>query len=334
MKLIHLSTPNAPVYSSLDEAKKEMNALTIKLSRYCENNDVNNIRFEIVVSNTSSHTGELTHIHIHALIFGEDYVATLAKKVGDYISSRHASVFNPEKHLRVYKKKHNDYEYLHEYLQKQARYQRAFERNFTYSCKKSESITTINDVANTGNSDSDDYKKAIFIEEMQIIINKMKSESEIYQILHPEDTNYTPALINPAEADDIIDDYEQGKKTIGVYTPQNESSEIYADFTQNIDANETVNGGMEYDNSNYNNTEDEKEENDLINEADNDFNEIGQLSTKEISLLRLILAKAPDILNMAAIYDNLKNQLYRDMLDSFRHSNDDDYYGDDKIPPF
>lgn len=251
MKLIHLSTPNAPVYTSLEEARKEMNALTIKLSRFCESNDVNNIRFEIVISNTSSHTHEEANIHIHALIYGEEYVATLANMVCDYISKKYASVYNPEKNLRVYKTKHNDYEILHEYLQKQARYQRAFERNFVYFYKKSESITTINDVANTGNSDFDDYKKAHFIEEMQIILNQMKAESEIYQFLHSDDMNYTPALINPAETDAIIDDYKQGKEIVCVYTPHNKIGNVFTNSMQNFEDNKFENSGMEYYNSNY-----------------------------------------------------------------------------------
>lgn len=327
MKLIHLSTPNSPVYTSIEEARKEMNALTIKLSRFCESNDVNNIRFEIVISNTSSHTHEEANIHIHALIYGEEYVATLANMVCDYISSRHSSVYNTEKNLRVYKVKHNNYEYLHEYLQKQARYQRAFERNFIYYNKNSEAITTINDVANTGNSDFDDYKKAIFIEEMQLILNQMKSECKFYQFFHFDDMNYTPELIDPATTDEIIDDYKQGKKTVCVYTPHKDISEIYADSTQNTDVNQIVNSGMEYNNSNY--------IDDTIEDCTNTENERGDqiqhiLSAKEIATLRLIITKAPQIINIANMFMNFANQ----QQSTHMNGNPSDDYTKDFIPPF
>ena len=245
MQIIHLSTPAAEgVFSSVQEAKAFMNALTIFVQRQCRKLDVSGFRFEIVVSAVSTHTGEIRPPHLHMTICGSNYISTLSKLIIQYISSRISSTKSSENGLRVYKKAHpiSNFSMLHAYLQKQARYQRAFEIDFKLKSYMMEEHILQIDNPKTGIDYQDDFQKAIRIEQLQILINEEKKRCEFYQMLHPNDEVFEPVLLG-SDMLEIISDYESGREKVCIYFPEcarysieNESLDEERDFSPDDDS--------------------------------------------------------------------------------------------------
>ena len=223
-EIVFLSSPAVSgVFSSVQEAKKAMNALMIYLQRYLEKENIEKVRTECVVSCTSSHTGEEVSPHLHILIMAVNHVSKIANAVIEYLSSRHSSVKNPAKGLRIYKTFHDagNYANLHRYLQKQARYQRAFEKNFgeyLESYLMEERILQI-DNPKTGIDYQDDFSRALNIERAQLLLNEEKKRCEFYQLQHQNEIFENPVLLGPEECD-VISAYENGLERVCIYFPE------------------------------------------------------------------------------------------------------------------
>ena len=223
-EIVFLSSPAVSgVFSSVQEAKKAMNALMIYLQRYLEKENIEKVRTECVVSCTSSHTGEEVSPHLHILIMAVNHVSKIANAVIEYLSSRHSSVNNPAKGLRIYKTFHDagNYANLHRYLQKQARYQRAFEKNFgeyLESYLMEERILQI-DNPKTGIEYQDDFARTLNIERAQLLLNEEKKRCEFYQLQHQNEIFENPVLLGPEECD-VISAYENGLERVCIYFPE------------------------------------------------------------------------------------------------------------------
>ena len=85
-EIVFLSSPAVSgVFSSVQEAKKAMNALMIYLQRYLEKENIEKVRTECVVSCTSSHTGQEVSPHLHILIMAVNHVSKIANAVIDVL---------------------------------------------------------------------------------------------------------------------------------------------------------------------------------------------------------------------------------------------------------
>ena len=223
-EIVFLSSPAVSgVFSSVQEAKKAMNALMIYLQRYLEKENIEKVRTECVVSCTSSHTGEEVSPHLHILIMAVNHVFKIANAVIEYLSSRHSSVKNPAKGLRIYKTFHDagNYANLHRYLQKQARYQRAFEKNFGEYLESYLMEGRILQIDNpkTGIDYQDDFSRALNIERAQLLLNEEKKRCEFYQLQHQNEIFENPVLLGPEECD-VISAYENGLERVCIYFPE------------------------------------------------------------------------------------------------------------------